>query len=388
VPPVVAAFEIHQPHRLRRDGVNHDAGSLHDRYFDAALDERIFEDVAENCYEPATERLVRATRETDTFAVNLSISTSWLEQARRFRPDLIDLVGDLPDDAVEFVGQAHYHSLAGLFADADEFAWQLRRHREAIDEEFGATPRVATNTELIYHDAIGRTIAELYDGVFTEGAPRVLGWRSPNYVYAHPDADLDIFLRNRDLTDHVGYRFSDTDWFEHPLTATKYASWLAAADGDLTTLFMDYETFGEHHWRGTGILDFLETLPGAARDAGVRFLPASEALEIEAGELSIHPHAPVSWADREMDASAWIGTPVQRAIFNALESMAGDLPDEETRDVWRRFLTSDHLHHVAAKAGEDHSVHDYFSPYDSRDEGLAVLFEHLLDFQRVVERRR
>ena len=48
-------------------------------------------------------------------------------------------------------------------------------------------------------------------------------------------------------------RFSDRHWAEYPLTAAKYAHWLhTGSDGEeaVVNLFMDYETFGEHQWRG------------------------------------------------------------------------------------------------------------------------------------------
>ncbi|MFB6147871.1 MAG: glycoside hydrolase family 57 protein, partial [Candidatus Nanohaloarchaea archaeon] len=269
--PVTLSFEVHQPHRLRKDGVNEDASNLYDRYFDDELNEHFFKDVAENCYFPATERLLRiaknrAGRDRDQqLKINLSVSSSWIEQAEEYHPELIDMFNSFPDETIDFIGQAHYHSLAGLFYDKREFRKQLNRHREVIEDTFETTPQVMTNTELIYHNEIGKIASEEgYRGIFTEGAPRILGWRSPNHAYTQPDFVTKdgnrILLRNRKLTDDIGYRFSREDWDEYPLTAEKYAAWLSACQGDMLNLFMDYETFGEHHWEGTGILWFLESL--------------------------------------------------------------------------------------------------------------------------------
>jgi alpha-amylase len=49
------------------------------------------------------------------------------------------------------------------------------------------------------------------------------------------------------------------------LTATKYASWIndLASSGDVVNIFIDYETFGEHHKKETGIFEFLMHLPSA-----------------------------------------------------------------------------------------------------------------------------
>ena len=72
---------------------------------------------------------------------------------------------------------------------------------------------------------------------------------------------LKVILRNYKLTDDVGFRFSNKTWSGWPLTAEKYADWLASTNGQYVCIFLDYETFGEHQWPETGIHDFLRKLP-------------------------------------------------------------------------------------------------------------------------------
>lgn len=399
--PVTLSFEVHQPHRLRTDGVNRDANNLYGRYFDDEMNEHFFKDVAENCYFPATERLLRIAKKTEgkekQLKVNFSISSSWIEQAKKYHPELIDLLNRFPESSIDFIGQSHYHSLSGLFNDKDEFRYQLRKHREIIDDTFGVKPQVMTNTELIYHNEIGKISSEVgYDGIFTEGVPRILGWRSPNHAYTQPDFVTEqgnsILLRNRELTDDVGYRFSAEWWDEYPLTAEKYAHWLSQQQGDMINLFMDYETFGEHHWEGTGILWFLEQLPDEIMSHdNMKFSKVREVAHKDpVGEFDAFEYNTVSWADQEMDASAWLGNPMQKMLFEKmqeLESKVKKIDDPHLTDVWRKFLTSDHLHHIATKTYDDGSVHNYFSYFDHPHEGFAVITEHLMDFQQQVEKR-
>ncbi len=397
--PVTLSFEVHQPHRLRVDGVKEDADTLYDRYFDDEMNEHFFRDVAENCYFPATERLLRAARKFEDdrqFKVNFSISSSWLQQAEKYHPELIDMLNRFPEGTIDFIGQAHYHSLAGLFHDKEEFRWQVNQHSDLIEEKFGQRPQVMTNTELIYHNEIGKIAAEEgFKGIFTEGVPRILGWRSPNHAYEQPEFvtedGTNILLRNRKLTDDVGYRFSAEWWSEYPLTAEKYAAWLSEVEGDMLNLFMDYETFGEHHWEGTGILWFLEDLPEQVlKQDDLKFATVSEVAEKDAvGKFDAFEYNTVSWADQEMDASAWLGNPMQKLLFEKmqeLEEKVKKLEDEAYLDVWRKFLTSDHLHHIATKTYDDGSVHNYFSYFDHPHEGFAVITEHLMDFQKQVEK--
>ena len=399
--PVTLSFEVHQPHRLRVDGVEQDANTLYDRYFDDGMNEHFFKDVAENCYFPATERLLREAKRFEgrdrEFKVNFSVSSSWIEQAKKYHPELIDMFNQFPDSTVDFIGQAHYHSLAGLFHDKKEFRHQLGKHREIVKDTFGVKSQVMTNTELIYHNEIGKIAAEEgLEGIFTEGVPRILGWRSPNHAYTQPDFVTEngnnILLRNRKLTDDVGYRFSADWWSEYPLTAEKYAMWLSACQGDMLNLFMDYETFGEHHWEGTGILWFLDALPEQVlKHENLRFAKVREvARKDPVGTFDAFEYNTVSWADQEMDASAWLGNPMQKLLFEKLQELeekVKSLDDPEVYDVWQKFLTSDHLHHIATKTYDDGSVHNYFSYFDHPHQGFAVITEHLMDFQEQVERR-
>ena len=399
--PITLSFEVHQPHRLRTDGVKKDASTLKERYFDEEFNEEIFKDVAENCYFPATERLLRQAEKFEgrnrQFKINFSVSSSWIEQAEKYHPELIDMFNRFPDSAVDFIGQAHYHSLAGLFKDKKEYRNQIKTHRSLVEQKFGVKPQVTTNTELIYNNEIGSAAAkEGYKAMITEGTPRILGWRSPNHVYRQPefmkDTELKILLRNRQLTDDIGYRFSAEWWNEHPLTAEKYASWLSNCSGQTLNLFMDYETFGEHHWQGTGIMWFLEDLPNQVLSHdNLKFSRARELTEKEpVGEFDAFEHNTVSWADQEMDETAWLGNPTQKMLFRKLEeieSKVKQLDNEKITEVWRKMLTSDHLHHISQKGSNDGSVHDYFSYFENPQKGSAVITEHLMDFQQQIEKR-
>ncbi len=54
-----------------------------------------------------------------------------------------------------------------------------------MERHFGRRPTVFRNTELIYNDAIAPLVSQLgFDAMLVEGADHVLGWSSPNYVYA------------------------------------------------------------------------------------------------------------------------------------------------------------------------------------------------------------
>ena len=393
-------FEVHQPIRLHKHGVDRNSRNLEGRYFSNYFNKFIFDKVARNCYYPATEILLNLVddmkNERKPFKVAFSITGLWLEQCERLHPDLLDMFASFPRNRVEFLDETYYHSLTGLFEDKGQFVEDIKDHRDAIKSYFGYAPQVFTNTELIYNNAIARVAQEAgYKAVFTEGVDRILGWRSPNYVYRPPSyvSDIKLLLRNRRLTDDVGYRFSTREWAEWPLTAEKHSSWIAASPGQCVNLFMDYETFGEHHWEGTGIFWFLRAFPYQInRWANLNFSLPHEIIEKHPpmGEYDVFEMNTISWADLEMDVSAWLGNDMQKRYFEELKKilpLVKQAGDPDLMRVWKLLQTSDHLHNVCTKWWGDGDVHQYFSYFDHPQQGFSTIADIIFDFkERVYER--
>jgi alpha-amylase len=393
-------FEVHQPVRLNKLGVRKECTDLFERYFSSEFNKEVFQKVARNCYYPATEIILNLLDETKhdkkPFKVAFSVTGLWLEQCERWNPDLLDMFVSLPRKRVEFLDETYYHSLTSLFEDHGQFLEDVREHRNAIKSFFGQTPKVFVNTELIYNNAIGRVAAEAgYRAIVTEGVDRILGWRSPNYVYSPPGyvSDIKILLRNRRITDDVGYRFSCREWDEWPLTTEKYASWISASPGQCINIFLDYETFGEHHWEGTGILWFLKAQPYQTRKHDhLRFSLPHEIAESHepVGEYDVFEYNTISWADLEMDVSAWLGNDMQRRYFDELKRLlplVKQTEDETLMKVWKMLQTSDHLHNICTKWWGDGDVHQYFSYFDHPQQGFSVIADVIFDFkERVYEK--
>jgi alpha-amylase len=390
-------FEVHQPIRLNKHGVNRNSRDLSGRYFSDQFNKFVFDKVARNCYYPATEILLNLIddlkHDKRPFKVAFSITGLWLEQCDKLHPDLIDMFASFPRNRVEFLDETYYHSLTGLFEDKGQFIEDIKEHREAIKSYFGYEPQVFTNTELIYNNAIAKVAQEAgYKAVFTEGVDRILGWRSPNYIYRPPSQEIKVLLRNRRLTDDVGYRFSTREWNEWPLTAEKYSSWIAASQGQCVNLFMDFETFGEHHWEGTGIFWFLRALPYQINKwANLNFSLPHEIVEKHQpiGEYDVFEMNTVSWADLEMDVSAWLGNDMQKRYFDELKKMlplVKQTGNPELLRVWKLLQTSDHLHNVCTKWWGDGDVHQYFSYFDHPQQGFSTIADIIFDFkERVFE---
>jgi alpha-amylase len=110
---IVLYLHMHQPWRLARFRYL-DLGSGRS-YFDLERNLSIFRGIAERCYRPTLERLARALDEHPEFRLSLSITGTFLEQARLAAPDVLDrLRGLYRTGRVALLAETYYHSLAFL----------------------------------------------------------------------------------------------------------------------------------------------------------------------------------------------------------------------------------------------------------------------------------
>ncbi len=379
-------FQIHQPVRLKRYRF-FDIGNDH-YYYDDFLNEDIITRIAERAYIPAAQTLLKMIEESKgAFRCAISITGTAIEQFEQHVPEFIDLLKRLADTGkVEFLAETYAHSLASL-TDTEEFVEQVRAHDEKLNTLFGVKPKVFRNTELIYSDDIAPVVYSMgYKGVITEGAKHILGWKSPNYVYAAATAPkLKILLKNAKLSDDISFRFGDTSWDAYPLTADKYIDWIANTpkEEQVVNLSMGLETFGELQSQQTGILQFLAALPRFAAERGIEFCTPSEVIAKlkPVGELSIP--TPISWADEARDTSAWLGNKLQNEAFNKLYSVAERVrlcEDRRLKQDWNYLQASDHLFYMSTKHLADGEVHSHFSPYETPFQAFTNYMNVLADF--------
>ncbi|MBE6210636.1 MAG: alpha-amylase [Rikenellaceae bacterium] len=384
-------FQVHQPWRLKTYRFFH-MGKDHN-YLDDLTNRAIMQKIARQCYLPMNALLLKLIKENKgKFRCSFSLTGTVVEQFRAYAPEVLDSFKALAETGcVEFLAETYSHSLAAL-ASKEDFVEQVKLHTAMIKKEFGQKPTAFRNTELIYSDGIGAMVAEMgFKTMLAEGAKHILGWKSPDFVYANAeDQKLRLLLRNYKLSDDIAFRFSNQGWAEYPLTADKYASWLAAENGEIINLFMDYETFGEHQKASTGILDFMKALPKAVLAHGdMEFETVSKAAAKHQPVSVLHcPHV-MSWADEERDITAWLGNELQNEAFSKLYALKDKVKSLKSADfdyVWNFMQTSDHFYYMATKWLSDGDVHSYFNPYGSSYEAFINYMNVLSDFQIEVEK--
>lgn len=357
-------FEVHQPYRLNRffsPGSQKKKQDLFTQYFDG-LNQEILVRVADKCYNPATKIILEKLDEG--FSCAFSLSGIVIEQLQRWSPDTLSLFENVANHRnCELIGQTYYHSIASCFSDKTEFCDQVHQHADLMHDLFGVRPAIFENTEFTFNNEVAKIIREMgFTGIFTEGVDRVLDWRSPDYLYTCQD--LPVMLRNTILSDDIAFRFGNRTWDRYPLTADKYAHWIAASSGDVINIFMDYETFGEHFWKETGIFDFLYHLPDELHNLDITPVLPSRVVADYLPVGTIDVHETISWADIEKDTSAWMGNERQRTALHAIQSARTYAVDMQ---IWRYLQTSDHFYYMASKYGSSGEVHTYFSHHEAED---------------------
>lgn len=388
MPSVCFYFQLHQPYRLKEFSF-FDIGRSHS-VENESLNIEILHKVADKSYIPANQVMLDLIKKhKKKFRISYSISGILLEQFEKHRPDVIESFKALAKTGcVEFLAETYYHSLCALYSQ-EEFTRQVEMHTEKIWKLFKQKPSVFRNTELVYSNELANVIQRMgFKGILSEGVEWILNGRSPHFVYTPPaNKNIKILLRDYTLSDDIAFRFSNSSWSEHPLTAQKFARWINsyAASSDCINLFMDYETFGEHQWAGTGIFEFLKHLPEEIlKKKDFDFKTVSEVIDTYPAKGDFDAQNNISWADTERDLSAWLSNSMQSEALSKLymlEDSVKKLNNMELLEKWSHLQTSDHFYYMCTKHWSDGEVHKYFSPFNSPYDAYIFFINALADLE-------
>lgn len=402
---------VHQPRRLKLPAQPIPRGaSIEDIthcLFDERMNERYFRKVAQYSYYPAARMFLDLVRRGMKLSIGFSLS--FLRQAAEWDPTLLDLFRELvAEERVELIGVEPYHSFLFLL-DLPLFTARMLWMADEMERILGKRPVVTDTTEMCMSTALYDALDVAgFKGAVMDGRPWVLGWRDSTYLYRSGDEgpfviepqvkrprpsrskaatqvtrpverDQSPFLltRHLDLSDDVGYRFSNRGWDGFPLFASNYADWIARAQGDFLLLGWDFETFGEHHNRDSGIFEFMYALPDELARRGVNFRTPGEIIDrFGTPESSYHlplPVFPTTWAGTG-GMEFFLGNSAQQTIFQLMEHIYGvakltENPALLDLAIW--LAQSDNLHLIQwyGRTGAEAEVSAYFTPDEWWDLG-------------------
>ncbi len=363
---IVMFLEAHQPRRLNNFRYQ-DIGTGKDYFWDEK-NRDIIQRISKNSYLPTLTLLADYK-----VPITLSFSGILLEQLWKYEPSVPELLKEYLRNSGELAIESYYHSLSSIW-NPDRFLNEIRKDMEMKQNIYNREFKTFRNTEMIYNDNIDKIVNNLnVKNILTEGTDSLIWKFNPNFIYKTPHGH-NLFLRNYRLSDDISFRFSTREWNEYPLFSEKYLSWLSNSPGDVINLFMDFETFGEHQRKETGIFEFLEALITKAKDYNLKFTTVNEAAELLYPQREISIQDYISWADIPRDLSAWLGNELQRDLFEMLKALSGCIPD----NIYNYLLTSDHLYYVSLGTTPDITVHTYFNPYGSP-------YDAYINFRNILE---
>jgi alpha-amylase len=376
---LVAYCVVHQPRRVRLPAQvippGTRPGDMFPYLFDDQMNRRYFEKVARWCYYPATQMF--SDMLDQGFKLGLGFSASFLWQLRQWDADLTERFRRLVRHPnCELVGVEAYHSFA-FAIDIKLFQQEMSRGKTYAEEFFNREIHVTDTTEMVMNNEIYYALLKNgYRAGMLDGRPWVMEWREPTHLYRHGECSLALFCRHHELSDDVGYRFSNKTWKGYPLHADTFAHHLRRAWGDFVFIGWDFETFGEHHNVDTGIFEFMRALPSYLDKEGVRCLLPSEALDRFADDFLPDlplPEFGTTWAGSG-GMEFFLGNASQQAIFRLMHSAlhkARLTEDPELLDLALWLLQSDNLHLIqwAGRSGSEAEVSAYFTPREWWDLG-------------------
>ena len=273
------------------------------------------------------------------------------------------------ESGYELVGVEPYHSFA-FALDIKLFQKEMLRGKKHAEQVFEKPITVTDTTEMAMNNEVYYALlAAGYKAGMLDGRAWVMEWREPTHLYAHGGRDLALFCRHHQLSDDVGYRFSNRTWQGFPLRADTYASHVRKAWGDFVFVGWDFETFGEHHNIDTGIFEFMRALPEQLDKQGVRCILPSEALDRfgaeELPDLPL-PEFGTTWAGSG-GMEFFLGNSSQQAIFRLMHSVLNKARLTRKRtlnDLALWLLQSDNLHLIqwAGRSDSEAEVSAYFTP--------------------------
>ncbi len=389
--PLVAFYlQLHQPFRLSPE---------RDRFLWEEKNREVFLRAAERSYLPAARLFTELIRENPDFKIALSLSGTFLEQARQYRPEVIEalqalFVAGAERRQAECLGGTYFHSLAGLFADPEkrEFREQVSLHRDLMRSLFGIAPASFANTDLICTSRIADAVADMgYLSMFGEGGAAPFDGQGTSgsglAVFHSRGAKMLVIPRHMRLSDELAGRFLSA-----PLSPEAYAQTLAGTEGDAVLLGCDFEHIGGRTGKEQGIFEFWRRLPAALRlHPGITVATPSEI----AGRFmdrplpdigSLSPSVP---ADIRRDTFGRIGNRAQEELFLDIEAMERNArrAGGELLVNWRRLTTADHLYFLHEGPDSGPALHDYSNPYgDSLSLPAQILTRKIDDLQAVLKR--
>jgi alpha-amylase len=327
-----------------------DVGEYRSYYDDLRIEKEI-QEASTNYYLPTNNFLLKLIHQSKgKLKLSFYISGTTLDQFLAYSPKMINSFKQLADTGmVEFTGGTDSHSIASLADNTDEFVNQIYLNKERIIQTFGQNPKVFVNSDLLFTDQIVTSVVKAgYSSIFTNGAKKIMQWRSPNYLYfSEIQKRMKIMFRNEAVSNEMSGLFENTETIGNPDSINQILNYLYAIKQEepIINIYLNYMSLG-----GNGMLDkqrifrkfvfkiisnpsFCLSLPSEILD---RYMPVAE----------IGTDKPICWKEG-FQSSYYPGNDLQKEAIKHLFKLGEKLKSIKNKNLkinWQYLQTSNHFH--------------------------------------------
>lgn len=380
-------FQIHHPFHLKTFRF-FDVGESK-TWYDHVRNEMEIREAITNYYLPTNNYLLKLIRQTeDKLKISFHISGTSLDQFLMYAPKILNSFRQLADTGqVEFTGGTASHSIASLDNKKKEFKRQIVLNREQIEYHFGQKPQVFVNTDLLFTNQIGETVAESgYPTIFTNGAKKILQWRSPNFLYSGKDQKkIKILFRNEGFSNELSLLLNNPGNLEKPDQIEQLFAILNTIrpEEPFVNIYLNYIALG-----GIG-LDvkqqfFKIFVSKIIKDQTFNFSLPSEIAEQFSPVAEIGSDEPVCWAEH-FHSSWYPGNELQKEALEQLlklEKHVAKTQNPNLKTDWQYLQTSDHFQLMDENHPDYYAFNNNQSINKSRYDAFINFMNILEDFRQ------
>nr|WP_245527580.1 glycoside hydrolase family 57 protein [Methanosalsum zhilinae] len=298
---------------------------------------------------------------------SFNISGTFIEQCKWNMEVISSFHGLLNSGNVELLASPYYQSVCSLFENHSDFIEQVKKHSSTINDIFDEKVQTLVNTQLLMSDEIARSAYQMgFRCMISEGSHNIVRKNDPVYVYKN---HLPVILRHINLSEDIERRFSEKKWTGYPLIADKFAAWVNSMEGDVLTLYINYDSLSSHRKDSELIHDFIRDLPKSLASHDIQMITPSEAVKLYSAR-------PLETLKRESTArygiNSLIGNHVQHIYMHELTGAGKEL--ENIKD--RSYHSS--LQHIYRCLQQSSIMHDmnavnYPLAYERAVNNLSIL---------------
>jgi len=262
-----------------------------------------------------------------------------------------------------------------------EFKTQIKDYKRRIENYFGIKPKVFVNTDLMYDNSVAETVAEMgYESILTNGAKKILQWRSPNYLYtAEYQKKVKLIFRNELICNELESIINNQKQLNQIFETINNVP----SEEPIINILLNYKTLGgnEIQTKHLFLTNFFTRI--ISHSAFLFNLP-SEIVDQYGSVSGMTTEEPICWVEN-FHPSYFPGNALQTEAVKQLFKLEKHMENIQNPNLhfdWKYLQTSDHFHLMDENHPEYQMIEPGLSNYKSKYDAFINYMNILEDFRK------